>query len=124
MHPKLAVGRPIAEHAAERRGPDGRAGVWVPIASGTMKSATAAAEPLEDPAGVRVRSCVLRVGPGCRLANSVVTVLPRRMPPALRDSATHAASRAGPAAPMNGRSPLGRHVKGVDNVLDRRTARR
>ena len=48
--------------------------VWVPIAIGSMKSATAAAEPLDEPAGVRVRSCGLRVGPGCRLANSVVTV--------------------------------------------------
>ena len=69
--------------------------VWVPIAIGTMKSATAAAEPLDEPAGVRARSCGLRVGPGCRLANSVVTVLPRSTPPALRDSATQAASRSG-----------------------------
>ena len=69
--------------------------VWVPIAIGTMKSATAAAEPLDEPPGVRVRSCGLRVGPGCRLANSVVTVLPSSTPPALRDSATQAASRSG-----------------------------
>jgi len=69
--------------------------VWVPIAIGTMKSATAAAEPLEEPPGVRVRSCGLRVGPGWRLANSVVTVLPSRRPPAFRDKAMHDASRSG-----------------------------
>src|SRR5262245_28840330 len=67
--------------------------VCVPSAIGTMWSATAAADPPEEPPGVRATSCGLRVLPGWRLANSVVTVLPRRMPPALRVSATQAASR-------------------------------
>src|SRR5262249_22654785 len=70
--------------------------VWVPSAIGTMWSATAAAEPLDEPPGVRARSCGLRVVPGCRLANSVVTVLPSSTPPARRVSATQAASRLSP----------------------------
>ncbi len=69
--------------------------VCVPKASGTMWSATAAAEPLEEPPGVRVASCGLRVLPGLIAANSVVTVLPRTTAPAARASATQAASAAG-----------------------------
>ena len=38
--------------------------VCVASASGTMPAATAAAEPLDEPPGVRSRSCGLRVGPG------------------------------------------------------------
>ena len=38
--------------------------VWVPIANDTMPAATAAAEPEEDPPGVRPGSCGLRVLPG------------------------------------------------------------
>jgi hypothetical protein len=38
--------------------------VWLPIAPGTMCAATAAAEPLDEPPGVRSRSCGLRVLPG------------------------------------------------------------
>ena len=34
------------------------------MATGTMPSATAAAEPLDEPPGVRSRSCGLRVAPG------------------------------------------------------------
>src|SRR5207237_8641753 len=56
--------------------------VGVPIASGTMKSPTEAAEPLDEPPGVCAGLCGLAVGPGWRLANSVVTVLPSRIPPA------------------------------------------
>ena len=40
------------------------AAVCVPRAAGTMPSATAAAEPLEDPPGVRFASRGLRVLPG------------------------------------------------------------
>ena len=69
--------------------------VCVPIASGTMRSATAAAEPLEDPPGVCAGLCGLRVAGGCRLANSAVAVLPRMMQPARRSSATTAASARG-----------------------------
>ena len=38
--------------------------VCVPIASGTMKSATAAAEPLDDPPGEKPGLCGFVVGPG------------------------------------------------------------
>ena len=47
-----------------------------------MKSPTAAAEPLEEPPGVRAGSWGLWVLPGWRLANSAVTVLPSSTPPA------------------------------------------
>ena len=57
-----------------------------------MKSATPAAEPLEEPPGVWPGSCGLRVGPGWRMANSVVTVLPMTTPPASRVCTTQAAS--------------------------------
>src|SRR5215469_15544144 len=69
--------------------------VCVPIASGTIKSATAAAEPLDDPPGEKSGSCGFVVGPGWRLANSVVTVLPSRTPPAARGSAAALASPTG-----------------------------
>src|SRR4030088_1269752 len=69
--------------------------VCVPKASGTWPSATAAAEPDDEPPGVCAGLCGLVVGPGCRLANSVVTVLPRITALATRHSATHAASPNG-----------------------------
>ena len=69
--------------------------VCVPNASGTMKSATAAAEPLEEPPGVRAGSSGWRVCRGTNVANSAVTVLPRIVPPARRVSATTAASPRG-----------------------------
>jgi len=37
--------------------------VWEPSAAGTIRSATAAAEPLDDPPGVREESRGLRVFP-------------------------------------------------------------
>ena len=69
--------------------------VWVPKASGAMKSATAAAEPLDEPPGVRLESWGLTVGPGAMPANSQVTVLPRITAPAALSAATAAASLAG-----------------------------
>src|SRR5438045_9532592 len=56
--------------------------VCVVSATGTWKSATAAADPDDDPPGVRVGSCGLRVGPGSVKAYSVVTVLPTITAPA------------------------------------------
>src|ERR1700686_5282622 len=56
--------------------------VWLPSAIGSMPAATAAAEPEEDPPGVWAGLRGLRVAAGCRLASSVVTVLPRMRPPA------------------------------------------
>jgi len=69
--------------------------VCVPSAAGAMKSATAAAEPLEEPPGVRSSPFGLRVGPGEKKASSVVTVFPRITAPAARRAATQAASRPG-----------------------------
>jgi hypothetical protein len=60
-----------------------------------MKSATEAAEPLDEPPGVWAGLCGFEVGPGWRLANSVVTVLPRRIAPAARGSAAALASKLG-----------------------------
>ena len=37
--------------------------VWVPVESGTMPAPTAAADPLDEPPGVRAGSCGLTVGP-------------------------------------------------------------
>ena len=69
--------------------------VCVPVASAIWKSATAAAEPLEEPPGVCAGFHGLRVGAGWRLANSVVTVLPSRIAPARFASAMVAASASG-----------------------------
>ena len=69
--------------------------VCVPIAAGTMKSATAAADPDDEPPGVCLMLCGLAVRPGVTAANSGVTVLPRMIAPARRNIATHAASQRG-----------------------------
>ena len=66
---------------------------WVPSAALSIPAATAAAEPLLDPPGVRRRSCGLRVPRGSVAANSVVTVLPTMTAPASRSAATLAPSR-------------------------------
>ena len=69
--------------------------VCEPSASGTMHAATAAAEPLDEPPGVRDSSCGLVVGPADAMAYSVDTVVPRMTAPADRKRATTAASLAG-----------------------------
>ena len=60
-----------------------------------MPHATAAADPLDEPPGVRVVSNGFRVGPERPIANSVVTVFPTMTAPAWRSAATHAASAFG-----------------------------
>ena len=92
--------------------------VWVPSASGNMKSAMPAAEPDEEPPGVCPVLCGLRVGPGWVEAISVVTVLPMMMPWASRSDLTQAASRFGLAPLEELAAVLRRHVGGVDDVLD------
>src|SRR5207245_2395982 len=62
--------------------------VWLPMASGTIPAATAAADPLEEPPGVRSGSCGFRVLPGAAEASSVVTVFPRITAPAARSRAS------------------------------------
>ena len=66
----------------------------MPIPTLIAPTATAAAEPLLEPPGVRVRSHGLRVARGCIQANSVVTVLPTITAPASRKAATLAPSRS------------------------------
>jgi hypothetical protein len=63
---------------------------------GAWKSPTAAPEPDEEPPGVRLESCGLRVfGPTVVAANSVVVVLPKISAPALRSIAIDPASTFG-----------------------------
>src|SRR3954452_8377774 len=69
--------------------------VCVPKASGAILSATAAAEPLDEPPGVCAGLRGLAVLPGVKQANSVVTVFPNTIAPAARASATQAASAPG-----------------------------
>src|ERR1700712_3904343 len=64
--------------------------VWVPYASGNRLAPTPAAEPEEEPPGVWLGLAGFIVGPGLRVANSVVTVFPRTMAPASRAQATGA----------------------------------
>ena len=63
--------------------------------AGVSPEATAAAEPLEEPPGVRFESCGFRVAAGCIQANSVVMVLPRITAPASRSFSTTALSSSG-----------------------------
>ena len=67
----------------------------VPIATGTMLAPTAAAEPEDEPPGVRALSNGLVVGPGCEPPSSAVTVLARMTAPAWRSAQTPALSRLG-----------------------------
>src|SRR3984957_3373802 len=69
--------------------------VWVPNANGNIPSATPAAEPEDDPPGVCAGLAGLAVGPGLRVANSVVTVLPITTPPTARVQADGAESARG-----------------------------
>src|ERR1700674_4431029 len=89
-----------------------------PSAAGTMRAATAAADPPDEPPATRVASHGLRVGPKAEcsvdepMANSSRFVLPTTAHPALRRRAT--------AVPSNGETNLGRmrepHVVGMSLV--------
>src|SRR5436190_12488295 len=68
---------------------------WVPIAAGTMLAPTEAAEPDDEPPGVREGSNGLVVGPGWEPPSSAVTVLARITAPAWRSAHTPALSRLG-----------------------------
>ncbi len=69
--------------------------VCVPTANGTKPAATAAAEPADEPPGVRPGALGLSVVVGLKKANSVVLVLPITSPPARRTAPTIAASTLG-----------------------------
>src|SRR5712691_9566443 len=66
-----------------------------PRASGIMRAATAAAEPLDEPPGGCAGFQGLHVSAGSWKANSVALVLPRMMAPARRRRATLVASSDG-----------------------------
>src|SRR3954454_9795533 len=80
--------------------------VSVPIASGASKAATDAAEPPDEPPGIRSRSQGLRVGPYAEfsvdepIANSSMLALPRMTTPASRSFVTTVASYGGRQASM------------------------
>ena len=76
--------------------------VWDPSAPWHVRAASAAADPLLDPPGVRPRAQGLRAGEGSNDANSVVWVLPSTTAPALRSLATAVASNAGTNPAMIG----------------------
>src|SRR5690348_11371822 len=67
----------------------------VPIAAGTMLAPTAAAEPDDEPPGVRFGSNGLVVAPGWEPPSSAATVLARITAPAWRSAQTAALSRLG-----------------------------
>src|SRR5256885_2175482 len=77
----------------------------LPLASGTILAATAAALPPDDPPDVRDGSNGLRVGPNRRgsvigrIPNSGVFVLPTTIAPAARRRRTGSLSRAGTQSP-------------------------
>ena len=77
----------------------------VPIAAGIMLAPTAAAEPEDEPPGVRRGSKGLVVGPGCAMPNSAVTVLPIITAPASRKARTMMLSRFG-KLPVNAPQPI------------------
>src|ERR1700722_12858869 len=78
--PQYAAGRVVEPPVCEAMAPK------------HMPQATAAAEPLLLPPGVRSRFQGLRVGGGSKLAYCVVTVLPRKTAPAWRSFLTMVAS--------------------------------
>src|SRR5262245_49911241 len=92
MRPYVGLQPTIPQYAAGR---STEPTVWLPMASGTMPAATAAAEPLELPPGVCSRFQGLRVGAGSMYANCVVCVLPRIAAPAALRRATAALSADG-----------------------------
>src|SRR5207253_7725444 len=79
--------------------------VCVPIAPRHMPHATAAADPLDEPPGVRSKFQGLRVTGGSIQANGVETVLPRMIAPASRRRATIRASASAGAGGRNHRWP-------------------
>src|SRR5262249_16856108 len=69
--------------------------VCVPKASGTMPTATAAADPAHEPPGVCASLPALRVGQGTRDGTWAVPALPSPVPPGCRVMPTAVASGAG-----------------------------
>lgn len=106
--------------------------VWVPTAIGTIPAATAAADPIADPPGVRPRFHGLTVGPGCKNASSAVTVFPNMIAPALSKADTTSEFPRGmrpansgepcsvgiPAVSKMSLTPIGIPLKGKEPVTE------
>ena len=96
--------------------------VCVPSAPRHMPQATAAADPLDEPPGVRSRFQGLRVTGGSIQANGVETVLPRMIAPASRRRATMTSVRVGrswrPEPSLARQAVAGRQSLDVNDVLD------
>ena len=90
----------------------------VPIAAGTMLAPTAAAEPDDEPPGVRLGSNGLVVAPGCEPPSSAVTVLARITAPAWRSAQTRGIVALGEVSLHRRAAHLGGHVLGLEQVLD------
>ena len=81
------------------------------VPRGTTPAATAAAEPLDDPPGVRSRCHGLRLTPHAlvraklRMPNSGAAVLPTGTQPAARSRATSTSSAAAGSPPLNQSEP-------------------
>ena len=77
---------------------------WLPVARGSMPAATHAADPDDEPPGVRVVSQGFHVGAGSAMVSSVEWVLPTMTAPPRRSASTWAASMAA-TLPANMRLP-------------------
>src|ERR1700721_4505870 len=87
--------------------------VSVPMASGASYAATAAADPPDEPPGIRVRSHGLRLGPKAEfsveepMANSSMLVLPMMIAPACRSRLVTVDSYGGCQPPRRREPPGG-----------------
>lgn len=95
--------------------------VCEPIAPRHMPQATAAAEPLDEPPGVRSRFHGFHVAGGSKLANCVVTVLPKITAPASRSRSTIVASTLATLFSSNflGRFPAEERAPASQQFLER-----
>ena len=92
--------------------------VCEPIASGTMPAATAAAEPLEEPPGVRVAIVRIAGLAGAEQRHFGGHGLAHDHRAGLAQQRDRGAVAVRPAAGVQHGAVLGRHVGGVEDVLD------
>ena len=90
----------------------------VPMAAGSMRAATAAADPEEEPPGVRVESNGLRVGPGSAPAELGRHGLAENDGAGLAQGPHRRVVALGEIAAIGLAAHLGRHVLGFEQVLD------
>src|SRR5437867_3850516 len=101
MRPRLGLNPTTPQNAAGRITDPL---VCVPTAPGTMPQATPAADPIDDPPGVRRTSHGFFVCPGWKYASSVVTVFPTTIAPAASRLRTAPAEPVG-TRPANSGDP-------------------